>query len=104
MLKSPQLVGTDGVLAWKTSLWFWMTAQDPKPSCHSAMTQGGTLSGRPSGYGLVTNVINGGVLQCGNGGQPSQAEQQKIAYYQRYCSILGVDPGPNVACSSQPHF
>ena len=38
LLNNPDLVATDPVVSFKTALWFWMTAQAPKPSCHDVMT------------------------------------------------------------------
>ncbi|KAK6922531.1 Glycoside hydrolase, family 19, catalytic [Dillenia turbinata] len=52
-----------------------MTPQSPKPSCHAVMTGGWTPSsadtaaGRVPGYGVATNIINGGV-ECGKGSNP----------------------------------
>ena len=103
LLNNPKLVSTDGVTSFRASLWFWMTPQSPKPSCHAAITSSGWLAGRPTGYGLVTNIINGAVLQCGSG-VTSPAENMKIAYYKRYCDILGVSYGSNVDCSNQASF
>ena len=40
LLAKPELVSTDPVVAWKTALWFWMTPQAPKPSCHAVMAGG----------------------------------------------------------------
>ncbi|CAM9831976.1 unnamed protein product, partial [Phaeothamnion confervicola] len=87
LLANPGAVSNDPILAFKTSLWFWMTPQAPKPSCHDAMI--GLTS--PSGFGATTKVINGGVLQCGNGNPTrSAAEMQKIGYYQAYETVFGL--------------
>jgi hypothetical protein len=56
-------------MAWVTALWFWFTAQSPKPSCHSVMTGGwsptdqDTSLGRAPGFAMTEVIINGGV-QC----------------------------------------
>ena len=34
LLNNPDLVQQDGVLAFKSAIWFWMMPQCPKPSCH----------------------------------------------------------------------
>lgn len=66
----PDLVATDPATTWKTALWFWMTPQPPKPSSHDIMVGNWTPSdadkalGRYPGFGMVINVINGG-LECG---------------------------------------
>ncbi len=38
LLNDPDLVHQDASVAFMTALWFWMTPQDPKPSCHAVMT------------------------------------------------------------------
>jgi hypothetical protein len=53
LLNHPELVSTDSTVTFMTALWFWMTAQAPKPSCHEAI--------RSSGFGMTINVINGGI-------------------------------------------
>eukprot|EP00798_Chlamydomonas_sp_ICE-L_P010268 gene10268-8189_t len=108
LLGHPEKVQQDGVLAWATSLWFWMKYE--RGTCHTAMTQPGqTISGRPTGFGLCTNLINGGILGCAcepargaldcpNGTDLSNGEKTKVAYYLHYCEMLKVDPGANVYC------
>ncbi|WOK92859.1 pathogenesis-related protein 3 [Canna indica] len=91
-----------------TQLWFWMTAQLPKPSCHDVITGRWTPSpadksaGRLPGYGVITNIINGGI-ECGKGQNAAVAD--RIGFYKRYCDILGVKPyGDNLDCNSQKPF
>lgn len=56
-LNNPELVATDPVIAFKTALWFWMTPQSPKPSCHDVMagwcttTADDVAANRLPGYG-----------------------------------------------------
>ncbi|KAH9326680.1 hypothetical protein KI387_006858, partial [Taxus chinensis] len=33
-LNDPDIVARDNTISFKTAIWFWMTAQSPKPSCH----------------------------------------------------------------------
>ncbi|KAI9107764.1 hypothetical protein K1719_021100 [Acacia pycnantha] len=107
LLNNPDLVATDPLLSFETALWFWMTPQSPKPSCHDVMTGSWTPSdadvaaGRLPGYGTVTNIINGG-LECGIG--PDPRVEDRIGFYKRYCDILGVDYGDNLDCNSQRPF
>ena len=107
LLNNPDLVATDPTISFKTALWFWMTAQSPKPSCHSVATGGWTPSaadksaGRVAGYGVITNIINGGV-ECGHGSDGKVAD--RIGFYKRYCDILGVGYGDNLDCYSQQPF
>ncbi|KAK9129292.1 hypothetical protein Sjap_009779 [Stephania japonica] len=107
LLNNPDLVTSDPVISFKTALWFWMTPQSPKPSCHDVITGRWTPSdadrqaGRVPGYGVITNIINGGI-ECGKG--PNPQVQDRIGYYQRYCGLLGVSTNDNLDCYSQRSF
>nr|8HNF_A Chain A, Anc5, ancestral GH19 chitinase [synthetic construct] len=107
LLNNPDLVATDPVISFKTALWFWMTPQSPKPSCHDVITGRWTPSaadraaGRVPGYGVITNIINGG-LECGKG--PDAQVEDRIGFYKRYCDILGVSYGNNLDCYNQRPF
>jgi chitinase len=50
---------------------------------------------------LTIDVINGGI-ECGKP-TPPQVED-RIGFYQRYCQMLGVDPGPALDCASMAPF
>lgn len=103
-LNNPDLVASDPVLAFKTAIWFWMAPQAPKPSCHDVMTGRWAPSaadvslGRLPGYGMTTNIINGG-LECGSGSIKAQ-EADRIGYYQRFAGLLGVSAGDNLDCAN----
>ncbi|XP_058090714.1 endochitinase [Magnolia sinica] len=107
LLNNPDLVATDPVISFKTAFWFWMTPQSPKPSCHDVITGRWTPSasdraaGRLPGYGVITNIINGG-LECGHGTDSRVAD--RIGFYKRYCDILGVSYGDNLDCGNQRPF
>lgn len=104
LLANPELVETDSVISWKTAVWYWMTAQSPKPSAHAVMTGQWTPSAadqsanRLPGFGVTTNIINGGV-ECGHG--TDSRVQDRIGFFQRYAGILGVSVGSNIDCGSQ---
>ena len=107
-LREPEVVATDPDVAFKTALWFWMTARGNKPSCHAvitgqwAPTAADRAAGRGApGYGVVTNVINGG-LECGRGADSRVAD--RIGFYKRYCDMLGVTYGDNLDCYNQSPF
>ncbi|OEL12598.1 Chitinase 11 [Dichanthelium oligosanthes] len=108
LLNNPDLVSSDPVVAFKTAIWFWMTPQSPKPSCHAVMTNGWTPSaadrdaGRLPGYGLTTNIINGG-QECGRG-QGTDGAKDRVGYFKRYCDMLGVGYGDNMACKNQKPY
>ncbi|XP_047094194.1 chitinase 2-like isoform X2 [Lolium rigidum] len=107
LLNNPDLVAADAVVSFRTALWFWMTPQANKPSSHAVITGRWTptaadnAAGRVPGYGVITNIINGG-LECGIGPDPRVAD--RIGFYQRYCGILGVDTGSNLDCYTQRSF
>lgn len=107
LLNNPDLVATDPVISFKTAFWFWMTPQSPKPSCHDVITgrwnpSGADKSaGRSSGYGSITNIINGG-LECGKGSDGRVAD--RIGFFKRYCDLLGVGYGDNLDCYNQKPF
>ncbi|KAG1328310.1 putative Chitinase 10 [Cocos nucifera] len=106
-LKNPEIVGNNSVIAFKTALWFWMTEQKPKPSCHDVMvgryrpTGADLEANRTAGFGLVTNIINGG-LECGI---PDDSRvNDRIGYYKRYAQLFEVDVGSNLDCANQKPF
>ncbi|GAX42880.1 hypothetical protein NIES4075_38850 [Tolypothrix sp. NIES-4075] len=88
LLNNPELVSRDSVISFTTALWFWMTPQSPKSSCHNAISQ--------SGFGMTINIINGGI-ECGKG-QVTQQAQHRIQLYQQFTRMLGVSPGENLSC------
>ncbi|KAI8023878.1 Endochitinase B [Camellia lanceoleosa] len=109
LLNNPDLVETDPVISFRTTLWFWMTTQSPKPSCHDVIIgnltpmQDDKDAGRVPGYGAITNIINGG-LECGHG-QDTRVEDH-IGFYKRYCSdeIFDASTGDNLDCNNQGPF
>ncbi|XP_042425175.1 endochitinase-like [Zingiber officinale] len=107
LLSNPDLVATDGVISFKTAIWFWMTPQGNKPSSHDVITGRWTPSdadraaGRLPGYGVITNIINGGI-ECGKGSNAQVAD--RIGFYKRYCDLLGLNYGDNLDCYNQRPF
>ncbi|MFQ6633471.1 hypothetical protein Gotur_011789 [Gossypium turneri] len=106
-LRNPEIVANNSLIAFKTGLWFWMTEQSPKPSCHDVMvgkyvpTEADLAANRTAGYGLVTNIINGG-LECGI---PNDARvNDRIGFFERYAQLFKVDTGPNLDCANQKPF
>ncbi|GLT44668.1 hypothetical protein SLA2020_185530 [Shorea laevis] len=107
LLNNPDAVETDATISFKTALWFWMTPQSPKPSSHDVITGKWTPSaldtaaGRVPGYGVITNIINGGI-ECGKG--PNAQVADRIGFYKRYCDLLKVGYGNNLDCYNQKPF
>lgn len=99
LLNNPDLVQQDGVLAFKSAIWFWMMPQCPKPSCHQAMQelwlpQTGEYTSTKmykKGFAHTNNIINGG-LECRN--TSTAAFTQKVVIrselYKYYLSVLGL--------------
>ncbi|TXG59885.1 hypothetical protein EZV62_014458 [Acer yangbiense] len=107
LLGNPDAVANDPTISFKTAFWFWMTPQSPKPSCHDVIigawrpSAADTQAGRVPGYGVITNIINGGI-ECGKGSNPQMAD--RIGFYKRYCDILGIGYGNNLDCNNQRPF
>lgn len=98
LLNNPDIIQQDGVVAFKSAIWFWMMPQWPKPSCHQVMhdfwvPQTGeytSLKMYKKGFAHVNNIINGG-LECRN--ISTAAFTQKVMLrselYKYYLGILG---------------
>lgn len=108
LLRHPELLATDPVVSFASAIWFWITAQPPKPSCHDIMIQKwipaarDSAAGRYPGFGTTVNVINGGV-ECGLA-DPKKKTLNRYAYYLYFCKYFKVDPGENVDCNGQKPF
>ncbi|TKY61644.1 Chitinase 10 [Spatholobus suberectus] len=106
-LRNPEIVANNSLIAFETALWFWMTEQKPKPSCHDVMvgkyvpTEVDIAANRTAGYGLVTNIING-ELECGIPGDARVND--RIGFFERYTKLFNVDTGPNLDCAYQKPF
>jgi hypothetical protein len=108
LLKDPGRVERDPDLAMASAVWFWMTPQVPKPSCHQVMsgewvpTADDRTKGRVPGFGATVNIINGGV-ECGSGTDRAQT-LHRYQYYRYFCAYLKVSPGEHVGCADQTPF
>ncbi|XP_057964809.1 chitinase 10 [Malania oleifera] len=106
-LGSPEVVSNNSVTSFKTALWFWMTERRPKPSCHDVMigryrpSKADLEANRTAGFGLVTNIINGG-LECGK--PNDERVNDRIGYFRRYAQLFNVTTGPNLDCQNQKSF
>ena len=103
-LRNPEVVANCSETAFRTALWFWMTPRRPKPSCHEVMvgeyraSAADTAANRTPGFGLVTNIVNGG-LECNR--TDDGRGNNRIGFYRGYCQIFNVDAGPNLDCAHQ---
>jgi hypothetical protein len=108
LLQHPDRLSKDPVLSFASAIWFWMTPQFPKPSCHEIMTgewiptPDDLQKGRTAGFGATVNVINGGV-ECGSGSDLPKTKY-RYQYYQYFCRCFNISPGENINCSNQRPF
>jgi basic endochitinase B len=107
LLNHPELVANDTLISFETAIWFWMTPQSPKPSCHDVMTghwrpsAADVAAGRLPGYGVTTNIINGN--QCGPGSS-HYLDDNAVGFYKHFCDKLGMSYGENLDCRNQRPF
>ncbi|KAK8563107.1 hypothetical protein V6N13_018358 [Hibiscus sabdariffa] len=101
LLENPDLLIKNVTMAFEAAIWFWMTPQPPKPSCHDVIIGKwhGDEEGRLPGYGEISNIIGPG---CGIGADVRVRD--RMEYYTRYCDMLGVGYGENIACYSQKPY
>jgi len=110
LLSRPEMVSTDGVVAFKTALWFWMKAQTPKPSCHEVM--GGKWQPAPAdhagrrtpGFGMTINIINGGVECKDNTPTARDAREERIGFYKHFASALGIIVEKDCNCAGMATY
>lgn len=100
LLNNPDTIQKDGVLAFKSAIWFWMMPQCPKPSCHHVLHNlwlpaTGEYSANKmynNGFAHTNNIINGG-LECRT--SSSAAFTAKVVLrsdlYKYYMGIMGFD-------------
>lgn len=94
LLNNPEKVCEDGVLGIMTGIWFWMTPQPPKPSCHQVITntwqpKAGAANAEYNGnFGLTIVIINNesGQAETGTG-----AVARRARYYRIFAGKMGAD-------------
>ncbi|HTV24781.1 MAG TPA: chitinase [Polyangiaceae bacterium] len=107
LLQDPDLVTRDGVIAFTTALWFWMTTQPPKPSAHDALlglwtpSDADIAAGRQPGFGMTVNIINGG-LECNR--PTDDRVRDRIRYFEHFVSLLGTTAGDRLECADMQSY
>jgi hypothetical protein len=107
LLQNPDYLVQDPVVSFASAIWFWMTAQDPKPSCHDVMTgkwkptAEDIKKGRMPGFGTTLNIINGG-QECGK--PEGERTKYRYGFYKYFCKYFKVAPGENIECTDQKPF
>lgn len=112
LLNNPdKLIPDEGIAtdAFMSAIWFWMTPQAPKPSCHDVMvenwqpTADDIAKGRDkSRFGMTINVINGG-QEC-NKGDALSSPLDRIGFYERYAELMGVTIENYCNCGSMQYW
>ena len=94
LLREPGKVAREGKLGWMSGLWFWMTPQLPKASCHDVMQSdwkpsgvfsSATSKGVVKGFGATINIINGGFEAGG------RQKQRRINHYRDLAGKTGAN-------------
>ena len=94
LLNDPDKLEQDGVLGFMTGIWFWMTPQPPKPSCHQVITgiwepkKGGANAQYNGNFGLTIIIINNEAGQSENG---TGAVARRAKYYRIFTDKMGAD-------------
>ncbi|KAL1544852.1 chitinase [Salvia divinorum] len=81
VLKNPELVATNALISIKASIWFWME------NCHGTFISG-------KGFGATIRAINS--AECD--GKRTAQVSSRVKYYEDYCKLFQVNPGPNLRC------
>lgn len=94
LLNNPEKLIEDGVMGFMTGIWFWMTPQPPKPSCHEVITgiwepkEGGANAKYNGNFGLTIVVINNESGQSENG---TGAVARRARYYRLFSAKMGAN-------------
>jgi hypothetical protein len=108
LLQRPEMLTSNATISFASAMWFWMTAQMPKPSCHDAMTgkwipnAKDSIANRLPGFGATVNIINGGI-ECGIAKKYDKTKY-RYGYYLYFCKYFNVSPGDNIECTTQKPF
>ena len=93
LLQNPERVAKEGKLGWMSGIWFWMTPQLPKASCHDVIQStwkpegifaSGKAKGIVWGFGATINIINGGFEAGG------RQKQRRINHYKDLLKQTGI--------------
>jgi len=110
LLNNPKVVSHDPIVSFASALWFWMTPQGIKPSCHDVMVGNWKPSsvdiskGRDKSlFGMTINVINGGV-ECGGNGEEVQQVKNRVDFLKRYSKYFWIEPESYCGCAQMQNF
>ena len=98
----------DATVAFMSAIWFWMTPQAPKPSCHDVMAgnwvpDAADIAAKRnvSKFGMTVNIINGG-QECGKGLEPRV--EDRAGFYKRYIGLMGGAPEADCNCDDMGYY
>lgn len=110
LLAHPELVSHDGVIAFRTALWFWMRAGGSEPSCHAVMTgkwlpdTADRRLGRKPGFGMTINIINGNV-ECHTQSPAARKDREdRIGHYRYFARLLQVPVEKDCDCAGMTPY
>lgn len=110
LLTDPELVSHNGVIAFRTALWFWMRSDPGEPSCHAVMTgkwqpdADDRRLGRRPGFGMTINIINGNV-ECRTQSAASRRDRDdRIGYYRYFAGLLKVPVERDCDCTGMTPY
>ncbi|NOQ32548.1 MAG: chitinase [Helicobacteraceae bacterium] len=109
LLDNPELVA-DTWYNLASAVFFFVYPQPPKPSMLHVVdgtwvpNQHDISNGLTNGFGVTTNIINGGV-ECGGSVEVAQS-LNRISYYKEFASYLGVKIASDevLGCSNMKQF
>jgi basic endochitinase B len=110
LLQKPELVSTDGVVAFRAALWFWMQEQRPKPSCHDVVCGKWVPSaqdrhlGRQPGFGMTINIINGGEECRSKAPEIIRNREDRIGFYRHFAALLHVSVEAACDCAGMATY
>ena len=110
LLQKPELVSKDGVIAFKTALWFWMRDQKPKPSCHNIIcgkwqpSEDDIKLNRKPGFGMIINIINGGIECNSEDAVIISEKEERIGYYKWFAKLMKVEIETDCDCKGMATF
>jgi basic endochitinase B len=110
LLQHPELVTSNGKVAFEAALWFWMKPQKPKPSCHEVMcgkwipTAKDLEMKRKPSFGMTINIINGGLECKTNDKEVSANRKERIGFYKFFCKKMNVPVEADCDCALMGNY
>jgi len=96
-LEDPDLLETDGYIAWASAIWFYMTPDFKNPSMHDVMTNfwipnsGDTGANVIAGFGATTEIINGDV-EC-RSNNDTDGSANRYVFFTQFLAEFGLHGG-----------